>query len=186
MRSKAIFMALLAFAFGAQAVPVSIEQARSAAQAWVRGGRPGVRLGARLGTAVDRVSARKTVDGVSFYEVRLRNEQESRTAGTLIMSADTAEAPVIAFSSETVDLSNIDRRSPLWAFLSADARLQSRQQVSARRQEGRWARLLDAAPPIHGDHSPAEIDDLRVDVLLEFANNKKAIAYWYSSETKSP
>ena len=167
MRSKAIFMALLAFAFGAQAVPVSIEQARSAAQAWVRGGRPGVRLGARLGTAVDRVSARKTVDGVSFYEVRLRNEQESRTAGTLIMSADTAEAPVIAFSSETVDLSNIDRRSPLWAFLSADVRLQSRQQVSARRQEGRWARLLDAAPPIHGDHSPAEIDDLRVDVLLK-------------------
>lgn len=170
MRSKAIFMAFLAFAFGAQAVPVSIEQARSAAQAWMRGGRPGVRLGARLGTAVDRVSARKTVEGVSFYEVRLRNEQEARTAGTLIMSADTTETPVIAFSSETVDLSNIDSKSPLWALLSADARLQSRQQVSARRQEGRWARLLDAAsdaaPPIHGDHSPAEIDDLRVDVLL--------------------
>ena len=170
MRSKAIFMVLLAFAFSAQAVPVSIEQARSAAQAWVRGGHPGVRLGARLGTTVDRVSARKIAEG-SFFEVRLRNEQGARAAGTLIMSADTAEAPVIAFSPEDVDLSKVDRRSPLWALLSADSRLRSRQRVSTRRSEGRWARLLgiapDAAPPIHGDHSPVEIDDLRVDVLLK-------------------
>ena len=170
MRSKAIFMALLAFVFSAQAVPVSIEQARSAAQAWVRAGSPGLRLGARLGTTVDRVSARKIADGGSFFEVRLRNVQEARSAGTLIMSADTTEAPVIAFSPEAVDLSQVDRRSPLWALLSADSRLRSRQRASTRRPESRWARLLaaapDAAPPIHGDTSPVEIDDLRVDVLL--------------------
>ena len=180
MRSKAIFMALLAFAFGAQAVPVSLQQARSAAQIWVRSGRQGMRLGARIGTLVGQVSERRIGGGHPFYEVRLRDGATARPSGTLIMSADTEREPIIAFSPESVDISALDERSPLYALLSADSRFGRNQQNGARartRAARRWARLraagetaaadgLDTAAPIQSD-SDAVLDDLRVRKLLK-------------------
>lgn len=116
MRSKAIFMALLALAFGAQGASVSQEEAVLAARGWVaRGGL----LGAWMGSGVESSSVHETTNGASFFSVKMYG------GGTVFMSSDTEMSPVLAFTDSDDDFSEIDPKSPLWALLNRD--------VSARR-----------------------------------------------------
>ena len=111
MRSKAILMALLAFAFGSvEAMPLTKTQVTAAAQRWARSGRI---LGARLGTKVLSVTEFSVVNGYSYYAVRMEG------GGTVFMSADSEMEPVIAFVSGTPDLS---AKSPLRLLLDRDIR----------------------------------------------------------------
>ena len=63
MRSKAIFMALLALAFGAQGASVSRETAELAACGWARGSGA---LGARIGSSVESSAVHATTNGAAF------------------------------------------------------------------------------------------------------------------------
>ena len=125
MRSKAIFMALLALAFGAQAASVSQEEAVLAARGWVADGGA---LGTYIGQGVESAATHVTTNGATFYSVKMWG------GGTLFLSSDTEMEPVIAFAGTLRDFSEMDRESPLWALLNKD--------VSARRAE------LDSTPVV--------------------------------------
>ena len=131
MRSKAIFMALLALAFQAQADFVSSSDATAAANAWASRGRHlGLYLGQRAvgPAAVHTTSARK-----SFYSVKLSG------GGTVFLSGDTEAEPIIAFTSDPSDFTTIDPKSPLWALLDRDL---------SQRQGAVPARAFAAAPTV--------------------------------------
>ena len=121
MKRSVLFMVLLSLVFQASAVPVTVEQAKSAARAWVsRGGT----LGARLGDAVARATAQTLPNGTTLYAVRMRG------GGTVFLSADTEREPVIAFTGEATDDAAIDSASPLWALLRRDAEVRASAPVS--------------------------------------------------------
>ena len=83
MRSKAILMALLALAFsGVEAVPVSQNQAASAARALALGAKA---FKAQLGTSVENVAAHSTTNGALFYAVKMKE------GGTVFLSGDTEQ-----------------------------------------------------------------------------------------------
>lgn len=108
MRSKAIFMALLALAFAAQGARVSQSEAAGAASAWARSGE---KLGVRIGYGVKSVREFAVTNGYSFYVVGL-------DGGTVIMTSDTTFEPVVAFTSrEDLDMSE---GSPLFKLLNGD------------------------------------------------------------------
>lgn len=116
MKSRVLLMALLALALQARAVPVSVEQAKSAARAWaLRGGT----LGARLGTSVADVAMQTLPSGATLYAVRMSG------GGTVFLASDTEREPVIAFTGEATDDATIDPASPLWALLSRDAEVRA-------------------------------------------------------------
>ena len=89
MKSKAIFVALLALAFTARAARVSQSEAAGAASVWAGAGKA---LGVRLGATVKSVREYSVTNGCSFYAVKL-------DGGTVIMTSDTALDPVVAFSA---------------------------------------------------------------------------------------
>ena len=153
MRSKAIFMALLAFAFGAQAVPVSPEQARSIAQMWAARGK---RLGVRMGTEVEDVAEYAPTRGGRFFAVRMKG-------GTVFTSGDTRMNPVLAFTRERIQ--KLDPNSPLYKLLSAAS--QAGDDATAPRK---WAALQAKADRISSSKVPIEseeeIDDVRVSPFL--------------------
>ena len=155
MRSKAIFMALLAFAFGAQAVPVSVDQAKSAARAWARSG---TAMGLRLPEAVVDARTHSVAGDQSFFEVKMKG------GGTVFVSSDTEYDPIIGFSSRNdLDLSD---GSPLQRLLRLDvlSRAALKRLAEQRRQQGtsstaggpavrqesseqrKWAALLGGKP----------------------------------------
>lgn len=109
MRSKAIFMALLALAFAAQGAPVSDATARFAAGSWALSD---ASLGVPHGISVSEARA-YDVDGTNgFYAVSLEG------GGTLFLSADDEIDPVLAFTAAAdVDLSE---KSPLRNLLGHD------------------------------------------------------------------
>ena len=162
MKSKAIFVALLALAFGAQAVPVSSNQARDVARRWAA---RGTRFGVKPGTEVENVSE-YALGGGKFFAVRMKG-------GTVFTAGDTRQNPVLAFTRERIE--KLDPKSPLYALLAGSVRLQSLSAApepnaverSAMRQ---WAELqktperLAAAP--NSIWSETEIDDVRVSPLL--------------------
>lgn len=111
MKSKAIVMALLAFAFQAQAVPVSQEQAELAARAWVVRGET---LGVAFGQYVDESSVHETQYGDAFYTVKMYG------SGMIVMSADTDVEPVLAFMPLSDIESALAEGSPLRALLEQD------------------------------------------------------------------
>lgn len=113
MKSKAIFMALLAFAFGAQAVPVSRQDVTAAAQAWARSG---TAMGLRVGSRVIRTDTVVVTNDLAFYVVSL-------DGGTIVMSGDDDLNPVVMFSSNAnLDLSD---GSPLVDLLTMDGKARS-------------------------------------------------------------
>ena len=172
MRSKAIFMALLAFAFGAQAVPVSVDQARSAARAWTSRGQV---FRQRLGLAVAGVAEHHTTAGAKFYAVKMSG------GGTVFMSADDGVTPVIAFTASDTDFTAIDPKSPLWALLDKDISARSvvlsasSGSAQAKAAAAQWHALLAAgASPVRepgvaldGASATESIGDLRVDKLVK-------------------
>ena len=95
MRSKAILVALLAFAFVAQAAPVSERQAKLAARAWAAASE---RFGTRLGSSVEKVREFSLTNGASFFSVKMKG------GGAVIVSGDNEDSPIVAMSS--ADISN--------------------------------------------------------------------------------
>ena len=118
MRSKAIFMALLAFAFGAQAEPVSSETVKAAARAWVQRGHGPFR--SLAGVTVEKVTEFQTTDDVPFFAAKIAG------GGTVFLSGDTAISPIIAFTPSDADFSSVDPKSPLWALLNRDISVRAR------------------------------------------------------------
>ena len=138
MRSKAIFVALLALAFGAQAAHVSQEEAAVAAGAWAG---TGEKLGVRLGADVESVREFSVTNGYSFYAVKVGG-------GTVIMTSDTALEPVVAFSTRgDLDLS---AGSPLHKMLSRDvaarAAIAAMEESESAQASGGRIRAAAAAP----------------------------------------
>ena len=163
MRSKAIFMALLALAFGAQAVPVSPEQAKAIAQMWAARGK---RLGVRMGTEVEDVAEYAPAQGSRFFAVRMKG-------GTVFTAGDTRQNPVLAFTRERIE--KLDPKSPLYKLLSKAVQLQNPGSPHAanaveRSSVRRWAALQARADFLAGSQIPIgsedEIDDVRVSPLL--------------------
>ena len=111
MRSKAIFMALLAFAFGVQAGPVSVDDVKAVARAWAR---RTTSVKTLISETVQSVSSDKTESGAPFYAVKMIG------GGTVFTSGNDAIEPIIAYTSSQEDFSFIDRASPLWALLNRD------------------------------------------------------------------
>jgi hypothetical protein len=109
MKNKAtLFFALLALAFNAaQAVPVSLSQAASAAAAWSKSGDA---LGARLGSTVDKSLLRTVAvhDDVVFHVVPFTD------GGVVVTSCDTELEPIVAFSSSELDLSENSPVTGMW------------------------------------------------------------------------
>lgn len=189
MRSKAIFMALLALAFGAQAKPVLMSQAGTAAKAWAS---RRAALGARIGTTVSDVREHRLTDGQYLYSARMKG------GGTVILAGDTTIEPVLAFSSSSLSLPEVLRTkegemSPLEAMLNArrvsvektspnvkrtalmtasPATAGVQTSIAATAAEREWERLL-ARPRLMASPTPvqsaAELDDLRVAPLLKTA-----------------
>ena len=180
MKSKAIFMALLALAFQAQAASVSQSQAVSAASRWAQSGRV---LGTRLGSEVD-LSGVKTYSvspEASFHAVPFKN------GGMVFVSADTESEPIIAFTATT----NVDLRagSPLFGLLQSDALFRAKlaelragvannAQTSAlpaarSTYANKWTALSvpnmssdKSAPPIAEGDAMSMISDIRVAPML--------------------
>ena len=182
MKSKAIFMAWLTFSFMAQAVPVSIEQVKLAARAWAD--RRAV-LGARIGTAVDRVATRSAAGNVTVHAVLMKG------GGTIFMSSDTTAEPVVLFTSDDVDLTAVDEASPLWALLRQDADVRlaaasaqaagSAPSVVVSACEDRWAallaegELLERGVKLPSRAGIATVSDLRVDKLIQSKWNQSKV-----------
>lgn len=193
MWSKAIFMALLVLAFGAQARPVLTSEAARAARSWIASGEV---LGARLGASVDPAKVRTVVvdRGVSFHLVPIEG------GGTVVTSSDTEFEPIVLFTDKSVG--ELDRKGPLYRLLAKDAyaraRLaQIRAQLTARvaaaqpgtvatalstaaanlstaaaRANRQWdiltaAAVSTAAAPVTNDPPNRVISDLRVPALVK-------------------
>ena len=182
MRSKAIFMALLALAYGAQARPVSVNDAKAAACAWAKAGR---HLSAWIGTQSDTVLTRTTAGGATFHVVRMAG------GGTVITSGDTEVEPIVAFTSEQVTEEALDPKGPLYALLKRDLEIRhqvapstglafgptayaAKRAASATVNERKWSALIAAGverdPRLSFGLAAApalpEISDLRVDALM--------------------
>lgn len=178
MRSKAIFMALLALVFQAQAVPVTQSDAESAARAWAQRGR---HMGVALGSVVRASAEHQTDNGAKFYAVKFGG-------GTVFTSGDTEVEPIVAFTSEDIDGAALDKASPLWALLNRD--LSKRQPQSGRRvfaavptaasarvasaSKTKWQALIDAdvrnsvrGSLLFAAAMPVAPDDVRVPALMK-------------------
>ena len=135
MKSKAIFMALLALTFGAQGAPVSDATARLAAGSWAVSD---ASLGVPHGSSVGEARA-YSVDGTNgFYAVSLEG------GGTLFLAADDEMDPVLAFTAAAeVDLS---ADSPLRNLLNRDIAAR-RRKIAAESQAALKSRAFFAAMP---------------------------------------
>lgn len=165
MRSKAIFMALLALAFGAQGASVSSDTARSAARAWMQRGSGAFQ--ASVNAVVEKVTSHNTGSDVPFYAVKMSG------GGTVFVSGDTKVGPIIAFVPSSADFSEIDRSSPLWALLERDAAI--RGLGDSEKAQAAWNELLSdpAMPNGAGDAVPGhvgratDLDDVCVHPLVQ-------------------
>lgn len=189
MRSKAIFMALLAFAFGAQAVEISSSDAVTAVRRWVRSGTV---LGSRVGVVVDqsRVRTRSFDNGASFHEIPLVG------GGAVYASSDDESEPILAFVPG--GKGELSEQSPLYALLKSAVLLRARTKViremAAKRNrptgvtaedlaamnaaalaaQRKWASLrstgdakTSSEPPIkEGEEERKHLSDIRVAPLL--------------------
>lgn len=131
MKSRILFLMALALALSVEAVPVTAVDAAKAGRAWAA--REG-RLGVRLGRAVERTDRHVAANGDAFFAVKLQG------GGTVFVSGDTEDAPVIAFTGSAASFAEIDPKSPLWALLNRDRELR----VAAR------PRLQSALQPAGG------------------------------------
>ena len=109
---------LLAAATVAFAAPITAEQAKLAARAWVASGaKCGVSLGANaLGSQLHES------DGIAFHEVKMEN-------GIVFTSADDECEPIIAFTSASEY--EEDENNPLTKLLRRDASVRSRAAAEA-------------------------------------------------------
>ena len=176
------------------AAPVDADGARRAARNWVR---RGGHFGGRFGSDIEKFTTHRTKRGASFYSAKMAG------GGTLFLSSDTETAPVICFTSETNDYSEIDARSPLAALLDADLSARSAAGQTPRRTRGRpaksWEKLLDEGTAVTKDKATGTssmkaetvIGDLRVRPLLptkwsQSTANGKACYNYYTPNGADP
>ena len=173
MRSKAIFVALLALSFTAQAASVSPDQAARAARAWVNSGGSLVAPAAgATATSVRQHSVSVSGKAVPFYTVKMSN------GGTVFVSGSTKSSPIIAFSSSTTDFSSIDEKGPLWALLAQDAQIRNRcEEDESVAEAPQWGNLLaEASEATAGSvGKAAELDDVRVFPLVQSRWNQAQV-----------
>ena len=189
MRSKAIFMALLAFAFGAQGGQISSSDAVTAVRRWVRSGTV---LGSRVGVVVDqsRVRTRSFDNGASFHEIPLVG------GGAVYASSDDESEPILAFVPG--GKGELSEQSPLYALLKSAVLIRARtkaiREMAAKRNrpkgvtaediaamnaaafaaQRKWASLratgdakTASEPPIkEGEEARKHLSDIRVAPLL--------------------
>lgn len=137
---------------------------------------------------VRKAMTHRTSDGTEFHSFRMQG------GGTVITSADTENAPVIAFTPKDLDLSTVDPKSPLWALLNRDLSQRGKgrrlQNGVAERHRGRWSALKRQGTAVQamsassianeeeagegeGDFEPT---DLRVPALVKSKWNQGCIA----------
>ena len=161
---KGLILAVVAIAFASLwAAPVSCDQARTAVRNWLR---TDPALGCRLGRSVDSARTCVTTNGVNFHVVKLAG------GGFVVMSADTTQEPVVAFSDSDDLVESAD--NPLWGILQHDFSLRARvpavraRAVSApSAAEAKWAKLLEDAPTARSGNGIASVSDLRVDAMVK-------------------
>ena len=174
-----------------RAVPVTAQQAKTAAENWLnesRGLCPGI------GAAVSSVRTCASTDGVSFHVARVSG------GGFVVVGADTRIDPVILVS-DGADLVE-DERNPLWALLTGDLAARQRHMTQTARRlsasvgtglavdigpEAKWRRLLrtedgQADGPVRRLLSTAAgrqtIADVRVAPLLTTAWSQADCSNW--------
>lgn len=166
MKSKAIFLALLALAFAAQAKPVSKTEAGLAARAWAASSG---KFGARLGSSVESVRKFCLTNDASFFAVKM-------SGGAVIVAGDSDDSPIIAMSS--ADISDLEAGSPLRDLVEKDVswRRQIAQSASSAEKKAAqrlWFNLIrrgeaiDAAGPGKVEPSDVAPTDMRVAPLVK-------------------
>ena len=138
------FVTTVGFLLQAVAVEVTVQEAGRAVDNWL-GTDPA--LGCPLGRVACDYRTCQSPGGVRFHVVRLEG------GGFVVMSADTTQEPVVAFSSDG-DLIE-DERNPLWVLLCRDfdsrspkklaktvSAVRSLQSAPQSATEQKWARLL--------------------------------------------
>ncbi len=171
----------LGMTVGAQAAPVSLEQAKLALQGWLANG--GTRLGAKLNLQQAEWMVVPAADGSVLYYVASLNPQ-----GFIVVAADDQIEPIIVFSAR--GKFRLNANNPLFTILQGDlpARLAtvsqalaapadpgSRQvQAAMTAAEGNWRRLQSAGK-VAGKRIPdttviyrePTIDDVRISPLIQ-------------------
>ena len=144
------------------AAPVTCDQARTAAGNWLKSDPA---LGCRLGRSVDSARTCATTNGVNFHVVKLAG------GGFVVLSADTAQEPVVAFS-DSDDLVE-SAENPLWGILQADFSRRARATNAVARAirvqtatERKWDKLLADATARSGNGIES-VSDLRVDAMTK-------------------
>ena len=161
MKKTSVLLAVAALALQAWTAPVSLDQARQAAQSWTA---RGAVLGARFGASVERASALSLAAGEKVYAVRMTG------GGTVFVAADDDLGPVVAFTAATNDFSAVDARSPLWALLNRDAALRAFVRTNAAAQASlRAAKAAAASAKTASSATPltSAPSDLRVAPLVQ-------------------
>ena len=149
------------------ATPVTREQACTAAGNWLKTD-PG--LGCRLGQSVASARTCTTTNGASFHVVRFAG------GGFVVMSADTSQHPVLAFSDSSDLVESAD--NPLWCIVRADISRRAaatagasriakgRRASSAFDASAKWSRLLAPTPKSRAGNGLPTVSDLRVGEIL--------------------
>ena len=169
MRKRLFQIFLFAgLAFQAGAAEVSVAEAARAGNAWLA---MDPALGCPLGRSVRDARTCRTPGGARFHVLRLQG------GGFAVLSADTAQEPVVAFSEEG-DLVE-DARNPLWALLCRDfdaartARAAGRATLASAPSpaEAKWARLLatNAVSRAKLAGARASVSDVRVAPFVKSA-----------------
>ena len=145
------------------AAPVTCDQAQTAAGNWLKSDPA---LGCRLGRSVDSARTCATTNGVNFHVVKLAG------GGFVVMSADTTQEPVAAFSDSNDLVESAD--NPLWGILLADFSRRTRATNAVSRAvrvqtatEAKWAALLSNVSVPRGGNGLASVSDMRVDEILK-------------------
>jgi len=164
-KSKVIFLALLACAFGASARTVTQDEAARAARLWaIRG----TRLGTRIGGLVRDVKEYQTNSLPAFYAIEFSN------GGTVFTSANTDSEPILAYAKDAT--AKLDKDSPLAAMLykhtAGHALSPAMQQKWTKMLSSRTVRLSFSTSSYLGSseiliESIGEIDDVRVSPFVK-------------------
>ena len=160
---KGLIWAVVATAFASLwAAPVTCDQARTAAGNWLKSDPS---LGCRLGRSVDSARTCATTNGVNFHVVKLAG------GGFVVMSADTAQEPVVAFSDSDDLVESAD--NPLWGILQADFSRRTNGATSVVRgvvaettAEEKWNKLLSETAVARAGNGIASVSDERVGEII--------------------
>ena len=156
------------------AAPVTCDQARTAAGNWLKSDPS---LGCRLGRSVDSARTCATTNGVNFHVVKLAG------GGFVVMSADTTQEPVAAFSDSNDLVESAD--NPLWGILQADFSRRTNVSTSVARgvvaetaAEAKWNKLLSATAVSRAGNGLASVSDLRVDEIIKSKWGQTVDSVW--------